>query len=376
MAIDQALQSRCVPSNENEEVTGSHAGKVRMSAEPWYIDDVTAIDGNRLSLTGWCLQDPEIPESAQAARFRVNGHAPLVVDYPLPRPDVQRFFWQRPGAEACGFRLEVPAAYPDGVMEVTARDTARTGPAAAAQSWFIPDPASHLDVPEPERRFRVIGNSDLGGFLRVGATDAYRLVRAIEAVQPAAISSLSAILDWGVGCGRVARHLTPALGGSFFGCDIDADNIAWCRQHLPGNYLPSTLAPPLPYADRLFDLVYGISVFTHLRQSWEQVWLEELHRILKPRGWLLATVHGQTAVDFAQLNPTDYDALRQRIQREGLVVTSSNHQLDGFVERPEEYVNVFHAPEHIRRIWGRYFEIVDILPGYIFTHDLVIARRR
>lgn len=348
----------------------------RMLAEPWYIDTVTEAGDDRLVLSGWCLQDPTIPESQHRARFLVDGQPPIDVEYPLPRPDVQQFFWQRPGAGASGFRLVVPRSFPDGYMEVLARDSSRNGTDSAAQSWFLPDPKLHVDLPDAERRFRVIGDRDLSGFLRVGATDALRLKRALEAVTGTAFSTLSAVLDWGVGCGRVARHLAPFLGGRFFGCDIDSDNITWCRGHLPGIYTASRLKPPLPYADQFFELVYGVSVFTHLRRPWEENWLRELQRVMQPGGWLLATVHGQTAIDFAQLGADAYALLQHRVQREGLVVTSANSQLDGFVEHPDEYVNVFHSHEHIQREWGRYFDVVEILPGYIFTHDLVIARRR
>lgn len=347
-----------------------------MLAEPWYIDEVTEADDDTLILSGWCLQDPSIPESQQRARFLVNGLPPTSVEYPLPRPDVQEFFWQRPGAKASGFKLVAPRAFPAGYMEVFARDSRRTGTDSAAQSWFLPDPRAIVELPDAERRFRVIGDRDLSGFLRVGATDAFRLKRAVERVMGTEFSGLSAVLDWGVGCGRVARHLAPTLRRGFYGCDIDSDNITWCRQHLPGSYTASRLEPPLPYTSETFELVYGVSVFTHLRRPWEETWLRELHRVIQPGGWLIATVHGQTAIDFAQLSPDAYATLQKRVQREGLVVTSANSQLEGFVEHPGEYVNVFHSHDHIRQEWGRFFEIIDVLPGYIFTHDLVIARRR
>jgi hypothetical protein len=37
---------------------------------------------------------------------------------------------------------------------------------------------------------------------------------------------------------------------------------------------------------------------------------------------------------------------------------------------------VFHSRRHITRSWRRHFDIVRILPGYVFTHDLVVVRRR
>jgi ubiquinone/menaquinone biosynthesis C-methylase UbiE len=123
-------------------------------------------------------------------------------------------------------------------------------------------------------------------------------------------------------------------------------------------------------------LIYGISVFTHLSAPWELKWLEELHRVLKPGGVILMTVHGQTAINFAALQPAIYKELVEKVQIEGLVVTSPNDQLNGFVEHPEEYVNTFHSEGHIFKIWGNYLKNIKIIPGYVFTHDLVIATKR
>jgi hypothetical protein len=74
--------------------------------------------------------------------------------------------------------------------------------------------------------------------------------------------------------------------------------------------------------------------------------------------------------------PADYQALDERIRREGIVMTGSNDQIDGFAEHEGEYVNVFHDPAYVRARWSGIFEILDILPGYIYTHDLVVMRKR
>lgn len=347
----------------------------RLKAEPWYVDEVLPIENGMMQISGWAFQDGAISPESQAGRFLVNGLAPQSVRYPLPRPDVQKVFWQRANAEMCGFVLTAPAHYPDGVMEIVCREVGNAKATQGRASWFLPDPNLHSNLPDEDRRFRVIGNRDPIGFLRLGATDALRLKTAFENVTGKAWDALPAVLDWGVGCGRVARHLAPALGDRFFGCDIDADNVAWCNQNLSGSFHASRLEPPLPYPDASFDLIYGVSVFTHLRGHWELRWLEELHRVLRPGGTLLVTVHGQTAIDFANLDPATYKALMDRVEREGIAVTSTNNQLDGFVEHPEEYVNVFHSEKHIQTVWGQFFSNIQQLPGYIFTHDLVVATK-
>jgi SAM-dependent methyltransferase len=347
----------------------------RLLAEPWYLDEVVATEPGSVKIVGWALQDDAIAPDKQTSRFLVNGSAPLTIDYPISRPGVQEVFWHRPGSELSGFVMTAKEDYPDGIMTITCENSDARGDAAGRIHWYVPDPKLHSNVPDPDRRFRVIGNRDLDGFLRLGATDAYRIKSAFERVTGRSWRDAGDVLDWGVGCGRVARHLAPLVAGRFHGCDIDADNAGWCAAHLPGSFAPSRLEPPLPYADESFDVIYGISVFTHLKAPWEERWLAELHRVLRPGGVLMMTVHGQTAIDFANLTPENFRALQARVQTEGLAVTSSNNQLDGFVEHPEEYVNVFHSPEHIRTVWGRHFNDIRQLPGYIFTHDLIVARK-
>lgn len=347
----------------------------RMVSEPWYIDSVETLPGARqIKVTGWALPDPSLTIEANAERFAVNGKRPIAISYPIPRPDVQDVFWQRKNATLCGFQLVAEEEYPGGVMQVSCHDTLAGSFAKGQAHWYLADPGSHETLPDADRRFRVIGNRDPHGFLRLGATDAYRIAEAYHRYAGKPLAQAGSVLDWGVGCGRVARHLAPLLGDRFFGCDIDADNVRWCAKSLVGNYTSSKLEPPLPFGDSSFDVVYGIFVFTHLRAEWELRWLKELNRVLKPGGVMLVTVHGQTAIDFAQLDPLSYKALQDRVGKEGLAVTSSNNQLDGFVEHPEEYVNVFHSHGHIQQVWGRYFNQLEILPGYIFTHDLVIGR--
>ena len=41
----------------------------------------------------------------------------------------------------------------------------------------------------------------------------------------------------------------------------------------------------------------------------------------------------------------------------------------------EEYVNVFHSKDYVQRKWSKWFSILNIVPGYIFTHDLVVLKR-
>jgi len=246
----------------------------------------------------------------------------------------------------------------------------------ALQSWYFCDAEHEGSFPDGPQRIRVIGSADLNFFILGGLTDFKRLDAAANKITGRGFAGYSRILDWGCGCGRTARYAARLPGVALTGCDIDADNIAWCSAHLPGSYVPTTVRPPLPFADASFDLVYGVSVFTHMRESLQDAWLAELERVAAPGAILLMTVHGRTALDYAQLSPADYQALEQRMAEQGLCFSGTNSQIDGHAVHDGEYVNVFHDADYLYRRWGERFDIAAILPGYIFTHDLVVMRRR
>ena len=95
------------------------------------------------------------------------------------------------------------------------------------------------------------------------------------------------VLDFGCGAGRVLHAFLPeAASGEFWGCDLHGPTIAWLDENLspPLRFYVNDRIPT-PHPDGYFDLVYAISVFTHITHEWS-AWLLELHRILKPDGLL------------------------------------------------------------------------------------------
>ena len=347
----------------------------RLRAEPWYVDRVT-IDGARLSAAGWSMPvgDREPPDGW----FTINGQRFDRIEYPLPRADVGAVFWQRSGSSHSGFECaidDLPQAYPGGVLEIrrVVADTPRVE--RGRDSWFAPDPARQTNLPDEDRRFRVIGDRDCAGFLISGATDYHRMDRVLAEITGKRMHEYARVLDWGVGCGRIARHFPAPFAKVLTGCDIDRDNVGWCAANLAGTFVASRLAPPLPFERDAFDLVYGVSVFTHLREPMQLRWLEELARVAQRGAILLLTTHGETAIDFSRLPPAGYRRVRDQVRREGIVVSGTNSQLDGYAEHDGEYVNVYHSTEYVRRTWARYFDVLHVLPGYILHHDLVVLRK-
>jgi len=168
------------------------------------------------------------------------------------------------------------------------------------------------------------------------------------------------ILDFGCGAGRTLRHfVSEAEAGEFHGCDIDGPSITWLAENLspPLHVFRNEEAPPLPLDSSSFDLVWAISVFTHITDRWAS-WLLELHRILRDGGLLFATIHGpDRSEEWAKVPKDDRpgrSGARSEADRVGMNVLNYGRSWD------EGGPTVFHSAWWLREHWGRAFDIDSI----------------
>ena len=104
---------------------------------------------------------------------------------------------------------------------------------------------------------------------------------------------LRSVLAFGCGCGRVIRYWRALTPAQLYGTDCNPRLVDWCRRNLPfARFQSNTLEPGLHYADHQFEFAYALSVFTHMPEDQQQPWMNELWRILLPRGYLLITTQG------------------------------------------------------------------------------------
>ena len=174
----------------------------------------------------------------------------------------------------------------------------------------------------------------------------------VDLVKPYHSLSNADILDWGCGPGRLIRHLPDLLkeARSFTGTDYNPETIHWCQNNLNGiRFTKNELMPPLPFEDESYDLVYGISIFTHLSKTAHDAWLVELHRVLRRGGVLFLTLHGDVFLD--KLERPEQDAFRQN----QLVVR-------GQVKEGHRTFIAFHPPEFVKQ-WASDFTLLSHIPG-------------
>lgn len=231
--------------------------------------------------------------------------------------------------------------------------------------------------PIPPQELRSItAAADLPVFLWTGLVDMERVMTLYRDLAGPDGTDDPAILDFGCGCGRMLRFLNNyPLPGSVHACEVNAEHVRWCQVNLASvKTLKCDALPPLPYKERTFNLVYSLSVFTHLSESAAGNWISEMRRILAPGGILIATTHGPTALEVIR----DSDAHQKmfKLERQYVVDTIKDFKERQFVfsqydrdtlaaaKAGQDYGNAFIHPDYIYNIWATEdFKLLQYLPG-------------
>lgn len=207
------------------------------------------------------------------------------------------------------------------------------------------------------------GGASEAWFSERGRADAERFA-ALAAQHGVRVDRKADVLDFGCGCGRVARWLAPKVaggGGRFSGVDVNARSVRWCSRHLGGHYARNRLRPPLAFPDGAFDLVYAHSVLTHLTEEVATAWLAELARIIRPDGLALVTFLDE---DYTQAwGPP---GVFSRLDTEAFVVW--NDALEG-----SNYMSAWTTRAYFSDLAARRFEVLQMEPGGRGTPDQAIA---
>ncbi|MGC6465131.1 MAG: class I SAM-dependent methyltransferase [Akkermansiaceae bacterium] len=201
------------------------------------------------------------------------------------------------------------------------------------------------------------------------------------------------VLDFGCGVARQLLHFTRNFPeAKYFACDIDDSSIDFIQREYPQvEAYTSGFRPPLKYEDESFDLIYSVSIFSHLSMEDIPVWLEELARVTKPGGICLLTTEGKTAL--APLSKSlgiAPDKLDGKLEDEGFLYKEYDHLKDSIENQNTlkvtsllvgvegSYGVTVLSLDHIRKNWNNeHFEVVDIIEGIIgYRQDLVVLRKK
>jgi SAM-dependent methyltransferase len=293
----------------------------------------------------------------------------------VERPDLARAFPSIPHAGFGGFVLvccaqKVQSGDPV-VMELALEG--EKGPIGSKRllvSLPWPDP---FPLPPQELRQRIMGHLVSEALFQTGGLG---LVGSFlgAALEHLADRPLRRILDWGCGCGRLARFLFALEPGLWktYGADIDREAVLWCHLFLAqGRFLPISTEPPTPYPEGFFDLVLASSVFTHLAAEEQARWLAELARILAPGGLLVASTQGELAASLS-LSREECVLLEQK----GIWDAQSDSALAGVA--PERYYRIVYQTQVFTQThWKERFRLLDYRPGAAgHFQDLVVLQKQ
>ena len=103
-------------------------------------------------------------------------------------------------------------------------------------------------------------------------------------------------------------------------------------------------------------MVYGLSIFTHLTELAQDLWLAELCRVLKPGGVAFLTFHGEAAAYSRGFSAAEIENYRLR----GIEDYVLDRALIEVVDDSNYYRSTFHTTDYLRSRWSKYFDIVGI----------------
>lgn len=192
------------------------------------------------------------------------------------------------------------------------------------------------------------GTSSLAWSFQSGALAAEGISEVLEK-NGISIRDFQSILDFGCGCGRVVRHWA-GLEAKVHGCDYNRNAVKWCRRNLRfARFEVNALHPPLPYRDEQFDLVYALSVFTHLPEPLLLPWMRELARVLRIGGFLIVTTHGTAYVgDLTIAEQNQFHSGRPVVKNENAAGTNR--------------CGVYFSEEYLRNGFAGGFRVVEFIP--------------
>lgn len=192
------------------------------------------------------------------------------------------------------------------------------------------------------------GTSSLAWLLQGGALAA-ESIADILVRNGTHIRDFGSILDFGCGCGRVIRHWAE-LETAIHGCDYSRESAQWCRRNLTfARFDVNALEPPLPYGDGQFDLVYALSVFTHLPEPLCFAWMREMKRVLRTGGYLIISTHGEPYLD-------ELTSDQQAQFRSGRAVVRDQEAAG------TNRCGVYVSEEYLRTHLADGFRVVDFMP--------------
>ncbi len=240
------------------------------------------------------------------------------------------------------------------------------GPEHAWGKHFKLPPRGNMMGQDPEK------------FVRNGTAIFREIESAIKLYAPDKPIENMNVLDFGCGVGRVAMPFFYKYKRPNHCVDVVPRWIKYLKETIPEAHpRRSKPEPPLEfYEDGFFDVIYSISVFTHLEPAKADLWLKEIHRLLAPGGLALISTSSHSQLELHHKDPERSvlwsDVTVEKFEQEGMIFRGTFHKIMKGV-----YGCTIHTPEWIAREWSKVFDLKESRVRVIGGHqDLNIMVKR
>lgn len=106
--------------------------------------------------------------------------------------------------------------------------------------------------------------------------------------------------------------------------------------------------------------------------------MAELHRITRPDGVLLLTLHStpqwNNAIHDMENGGEAIEPLRRELEENGILFIADDHFIGS--THPDFYHTTFHAPWYVFERWTQWFDLAAYVPLGSHSQDLMVMRRR
>ncbi|NKB43303.1 MAG: methyltransferase domain-containing protein [Alphaproteobacteria bacterium] len=138
------------------------------------------------------------------------------------------------------------------------------------------------------------------------------------------LSDGMSLVDLGCGSGRLAHSLSQEMQIDYCGIDVVEALLDYARTKAPTHYrFLANWALTLPLEKASADIICAFSLLTHLHHAESYLYLEEMHRVLKPTGRVVFSF-----LEFAE--PNHWPAFEGTVKGERL---NASRHLNTFIER-------------------------------------------
>jgi len=233
------------------------------------------------------------------------------------------------------------------------------------------------------------------GDLQSGLKEAFRFYRiAKNHLDDSSFGNDKVYLDFGCGVGRILRlFMHDFKPEKMIGLDVNEELIDIARGDFTDTgvqFNQIQTRPPVDLPDASVDVITAYSVFSHFSCIQATRWLNEFRRIARPGATLILTTYGRGHLTY--LNDTLTEALPRGHQKQKNVIAA---EAGGIAELLRifklgemfyllannkfgvyDYGWAYVGEEFVRRVWGQYFDIIDVIDDYSRLEQMIVIMRK